>query len=200
MPTREINCISIQQQLWKMEHMHCFFIDIQNNEHLHLSRCFWIICSTWWYDYLQVILYNHNRGMRKGLEHLVESPAVMPGDFVVTLKLLVLWSHGDDWQVRLLQMSNLISIRADHLSSFSMSTVLTHDDWVKFCWRSVLQEFVQATPHSDPVTSDYQNRNDRLSGDNDLWFISVPQWLMILDLQQDFFLHFKLCLERVCHL
>lgn len=161
----------------------------------------WSQIKNEWCDYLQIILNNHNRWVRKGLENLVESPPVMPGDFVVTLKLLVLWLHSNIWQVRLFQMSYFVPIRANNLGGFRVPTVLTHYDWVKLCWRSVLQEFVQAAPHRDPVTGDNQDRNDRLRGDDDLWPISVwclPLWMMILDLQQDFSLPFKLCFERVC--
>lgn len=109
--------------------------------------------------------------MTERLEHLVERPVVMPGDFIVTLKLLVLRPHLDVRQIRLLQMSYVVSIRPNHLSSLGMSAVLTHYDWVERCCGSVLQEFVQAALHGDSVAGDDKDRDGRLRSSGHLWLV-----------------------------
>jgi len=151
--------------------------------------------------YLEVVLHDHGRGMRERLEHLVESPAVVPGDFVVALKLLVFRSHRHVRQVRLLQVDHPTPVGADDLGRVGVSAVLAHHDGEKLGGRTQLQEFVQAAPHGDPVAGDHQDGNDGLTARRrrPVSIRRLPQRLLVLDLQQDVLLQLQLRLERIRH-
>lgn len=154
--------------------------------------------------YLQVVLHDHHRGVRQAPEDLVQGPAVVPGDLVVALELLVLRLHRHVRQVRLPQVSHPVPIRPDHLGRVGVAAVLADHDGVELLGGAVLQQLVQAAPHRHPVASDDQDGNDGLgggAGGGGLGLVGrVPQRLVALDLQQDLLLHLQLGGDAVGHL